>query len=161
MPPRSLLIWFLLQLAVSAAGMACPPGTFYWVRDGLEHCQTCQPGCACPGDYTACSGCSGGFFSADSGAAACSVCPPGTTTEIIYNSGCDPQNILTPCANAYGPLGFTACHPVPPPAVVAFAMPPGALFAPPQYLPGGPPFVPNVVPPYYDVDGQPMVQQSY
>lgn len=156
-----IALFALFALLSTVAAPPCPPGTFYWVREGLEHCQSCQPGCACPGNYTACSGCSGGFFSLLSGAASCSACPPGTTTEIIYNSGCDPQNILTPCANAFGPLGFAGCHPVPPPARVAFAMPTGALYAPPQYQPGGPPFVPNVIPPYYDMNGQPMVQQSY
>jgi Tyrosine-protein kinase ephrin type A/B receptor-like len=152
----------LICLAVAAQAAAlCPEGTFYWTAEGLEHCQQCQPGCACPGNWTACVGCAGGLFSPTAGAAACAVCPPGTTTDIVYNVVCEPQNVQTPCANEFGPLGFDRCHPVPPPAQVAFVMPSGALRMPPQYLPGGPPYIPNKVLPYFDANGQPTVQQSY
>jgi hypothetical protein len=154
-----LLVW--LACALPAAALVCPPGTFYWVLEGIERCRLCQPGCACPGGFAPCAGCSGGFFSAAPGAASCAVCPPGTTTEVALNAGCDPLSAVAPCQNDAGPLGYVSCHPVPPEPRTAAARPREALAVPPQYLPGGPPFVPNVVPPYYDVDGRPLVQQSY
>lgn len=94
-----------------------------------------------------------------SGATACSTCPIGTTSDWIFNAGCDPFTDTVPCANSNGPLGVTSCHA--PPREVGYTAPNGALVLPPQYLPGGPPYVPNVVPPYYDDTGQPMLQQSY
>ena len=146
---------------ICTAGVCgCPPGSFFWTREGVNHCQQCLPGCACPGGYDACYGCSDGLFSGAS-AAVCSVCAPGFTSDAIYNVGCDPENYLTPCANQYGPLGQATCRPIPPPSNTTFVAPNGALYAPPQYLPGGPPYVPNKVSPYYDIDGQPMIQQSY
>ncbi len=166
---RLLLLVLLLaaaSLAPRAAALTCDPGYYLWEREGLEHCRQCPPGCACPGGLGVCVGCSGGFFTDAAGAAACVACAPGTTTDPYFNSGCDPMNYETPCANFYGPLGHVACRPDPPPpnATVGYLnphLPSGALYAPPQYEPGGPPYVPNVIPPYYDIDGRPMVQQSY
>lgn len=162
--------WFVLLAACAALALAampdssgCPAGYFFWQSEGAAHCQICQPGCACPGGWLACIGCSDGSFSAAPGAAACAACPPGSTSDAVYNAGCDPENVQTPCANAKGPLGQVACRPAPPPPNVTFVVSSGTLVLPPQYLPGGPPYVPNEVPPYYD-DGtppRPMVQQSY
>ena len=145
----------------TAGTCVCPPGSYYWVRDGIARCRLCAPGCACPGALATCLGCSAGLFSAAPGAAACAVCPPGTTSDAVFNTGCEPDNYATPCANRHGPLGQVACRPVPPPQNVTFVAPNGALYGVAQYLPGGPPFVPNKVPPYYDIDLLPMVQQSY
>ena len=156
-----LTLAILLCFSAAARAITCAPGTFYWVRGGIERCQLCQPGCACPGNYSECFGCSDGAYSADPGAAACSACPPGTTSDGIYNAGCDPENFLTPCANNKGQLGQVRCRPVPPPENASFVAPSGALFAPPQYLTDEAPYVPNKVPPYYDVDKQPMLQPSY
>jgi hypothetical protein len=135
----------ITSIITTVPAINCPPGTFFWQREGVEHCQPCLPGCACPGNWTACYGCSGGVFSSASGSSACVPCPLGFTTDWVLNVGCDPFNFLTPCANNFGPLGATACHPVPPPPDVAFAMPTGA----------------EPIPPFYDVDGKPMLQQSY
>lgn len=154
-------VLLLLAFTARAGALLCPEGTFYWVSEGIQRCAQCLPGCACPGNYTGCLGCSSGTYSDAPGASECSACPPGTTTDALYNSGCDPENFLTPCANQFGPLGFTACHPNPPAPRTAGAMPVGALQVPPQYLPGGPPPVPNEVPPYYDMDDRPFLQQSY
>lgn len=159
---RALTLLVLALLAAApAAALTCGPGFFLWIRDGIERCQLCAPGCACPGGLQPCRGCSGGAFSAAAGAAACLPCPPGTTSDAIFNDGCEPENYQTPCANRNGPLGQITCRPDPPPQNVTFVAPGGALYAPPQYLPGGPPYVPNKVPPYYDVDLKPMLQQSY
>jgi len=159
-----LLILAMLAAVARAAGpdaAGCPAGYFFWTAGGVAHCQICQQGCACPGGWLQCAGCNGGYFSAAAGAAACAACPPGTTSDAVHNAGCEPENYLTPCANRYGPLGQAACRPAPPPGNTTFVAPGGALYAPPQYQPGGPPYVPNKVPPYYDIDLQPMVQQSY
>lgn len=144
-----------------AHAIVCEEGSYYWVRDGIERCRICPPGCACPGGYTACYGCSGGFFSGGSGSPNCTACPMGTTSDIINNAGCDPDNYETPCANAAGPLGQIACRPDPPPAALQFAAPCGALYFPPQYIDDGGVDVPNKVSPYYDMYGRPMNQQSY
>jgi hypothetical protein len=157
----SVVVMALILAPLGADALLCAPGTFYWVSEGIERCAQCLPGCACPGNYTPCLGCSSGTYSAAAGATTCTACPEGTTTDSIYNAGCDPENFLTPCANGLGPLGFAACHPNPPAPRTAFAMPTGALQVPPQYLAGGPPPVPNVVPPYYDDTDKPFLQQSY
>ena len=135
----------LVVLCVAAVAASCGPGYYVWIRDGLEHCRLCPAGCACAGNVSVCIGCSGGLFSAAPGASACAVCPPGTTTDIIFNGGCDPDNYETPCANFHGPLGQTVCRPDPPSASVVYVAPNGA--AP--------------IPPVFDIDGFPMVQQSY
>ena len=108
-----------------------------------------------------CQGCAGGQYSAAAGSSACSTCPPGTTSDFIFNAGCAPDNYETPCSNAQGPLGHTGCHPVPPPQATSFTAWDGALAWVPQYQPGGPPYVPIITPPYYNDDGVPMLQQSY
>ena len=155
-------VWLVLALLLArAAALTCNPGFYFWERDGLQHCRLCPPGCACPGGVVPCFGCSGGVFSPGPGAVICTPCPPGTTSDWIFNAGCDPFNFQQPCANGKGPLGQSACRPAPPPTQVNFTAPGGALVFPPQYLPGGPPFDPNRVPPYYDINNQPMVQQSY
>src|SRR4051812_45370984 len=158
-------LWLALLLAAAAA-LTCDPGSYYWVCNGIERCSQCPAGCACPGGFAACVGCTNGLFSAAAGASACSACPAGSTTDPLFNSGCDPANFEVPCTNAYGPLGYTVCRPDPPLPNATIGelnphLPSGALFAPPQYLTSAPPYVPNTVPPYYDIDGQPMVQQSY
>ncbi len=170
-----------------ASVCGCRPGTYVVVRDTLQQCQVCVAGCACAGTTATCVGCQGGFYAAADGAAACAMCPPGTTTDFVLNAGCDPENGLAQCSNQYGILGHTACRATPPAAVANATrgiwvveindpandqvvpggpvytplLPTGALYVPPQYLPGGPPFVPNVVPPFYGVDRRPMTQQSY
>jgi hypothetical protein len=156
-----LSLLHLLCRTADAVYPPCAPGSFYWERNGLGHCQPCRPGCACPDGTAACYGCNDGYYSAAAGAAACTACPAGTTSDALLNSGCDPFNYGTPCANAYGPLGQITCRPAPPPANVTFEAPSGALYAPPQYQPGGPPYVPNIIPPYYSIYGTPMLQQSY
>jgi hypothetical protein len=144
--------------ACTAGVCVCPPGSYVWVRGGFVRCRLCAPGCACPGALAPCLGCSAGYYSATPGAAACEACLPGTTSDAIFNSGCDPENYETPCANRHGPLGQVACRPDPPPQNITFVAPNGAIKGVAQYLPDG---VPNKVPPYYDIDGLPMVQQSY
>ncbi len=141
------LIFIALVLCFAALGVCvtCPAGTYFWEQNGLQHCQKCFPGCACPGNFTTCIGCSGGFYAPGSGASACTPCPAGTTSDWIFNVGCEPYNVQTPCANNYGPLGWTTCHPIPPPQEIAFVMPTEA--AP--------------IPLLYDIDGEPMLQQSY
>lgn len=69
----------------------------------------------------------------------------GTTSDWIFNVGCDPASVLTPCANSQGPLGWTFCRPAPPPQRVAFVAETEA----------------EPIPPLFDVDGKPMLQQSY
>ncbi len=158
----AIFIILLAAMAITPVpAKLCPAGTFYWVRNGIDYCQQCQPGCACPGNYTQCLGCSAGTYSAAPGAASCTACPPGTTTDAIFNAGCEPDNIMTPCANQWGPLGFTKCYTPPPPATTAFTAPSGALTVPPQYLTPTPPYVPNVLPPSHDMDDKPFLQQSY
>jgi hypothetical protein len=170
--------------ACFAGSCLCPPGTFSWESQGLVRCRVCAPGCACPGGFFACGGCSGGLYAPGPGATACSACPPGTTTDMNFNSGCDPLDYSGVCANGKGPIGQVACRPTPPAMNVGyggqnttFAPPNGALVVPPQYLaapayttpsytPGPAPFVPNRAPPFYDVPppGQapsPMLDQSY
>ena len=142
------------------SGVVCPAGTFYWVINGMEHCQMCQPGCACPGNYSQCLGCSGGSFSASPSATTCTPCPVGTTTDLLLNTGCDPGNVNTPCENSKGPLGYTACY-TPPPAPITVPAVSGSLTVPPQYLTTTPPYIPNMVPPYYDIDDRPFLEQSY
>jgi len=161
---RLVPLLFFALLAARAAEpdkYGCPAGYFFWQADGTAHCQICQPGCACAGGWQQCVGCDDGHFSGAAGAAACTPCPPGTTSDALYNGGCDPQNILTPCANAGGPLGQVACRPDPPPARIDYVAPSGTLSQPLQYLSGGPPYIPVKVPPYYDIDLAPMIQQSY
>jgi hypothetical protein len=154
-------VWLVLVIAALVAAAGCPPGSYYWVAAGFERCALCLPGCACPGGYTACLGCSGGTFTAAANASACEVCPPGTTSDFIFNAGCDPESFTTPCANLNGPMGVTRCRAEPPDPDVAYAAPSGSLSLPPQYITNTAPYVPNVVPPYYDIDGRPMIQQSY
>jgi hypothetical protein len=165
----------------------CRPGTFFWEAQGLQHCRVCAAGCACPGLTATCTGCTGGFFSAAGGAAGCTMCAPGTTTDYVLNAGCDPNNDLFQCSNDAGILGHTACRPSPPApvanstrgmwvvpindipneryvpggAVYTPLLPLVGLYEPPQYLPNAPPYVPNVVGPFYGVDRRPMTQQSY
>ena len=169
--------------AVTASG--CLPGSFYYSAGGIPRCAICQPGCACPGRFDSCFGCSGGFFSAG-GASACTACPGATTNDQIINSGCDPLNFQQPCANARGPMGFATCRAVPP-AVGAIAPPQLFVVNPPtlyiqvtpatpggpfdalgnQVIPAVPLFLPGVAIPQrqvaglYDIYGQPQVMQSY
>ena len=156
---------FAIVLALARAGDAieCGPGYFFWMRDGIARCRFCPPGCACPGGVASCVGCSGGTFSAVGGASVCSVCPDGTTSDLVFNVGCDPENYDAVCSNAAGILGYRTCRPDPPPTAVGFVAPNGSLFEPRQYINSQPNAVPlpNVVPPYYDVDHLPMLQQSY
>jgi len=157
--PASIVIAVLLVR--EALADTCAPGTFYWVRNGVPRCQQCLPGCACPGGYVPCHGCSGGSYSAARNAAVCTPCPSGTTSDYILNAGCDPESFTTPCNNAKGPLGVERCRPSPPPANVSFTAPDGALEIPPQYLTNEAPYIPNKVPPFYDEDLVPFLQQSY
>jgi hypothetical protein len=156
-----LKIQYLFLFATTAAAIKCDPGYYFWEQNGIQHCKECPPGCMCAGGWDMCLGCSSGTFSPTAGASTCSICPPGTTSSIIFNAGCDPFVNTVPCANNYGPLGEIACYPIPPPSGVIFEMPDGALVLPPQYLTNSPPYIPNKVPPYYDIDGMPMDQQSY
>jgi len=144
---------------ICAGGVCgCRPGSYVWMRDGIMRCRVCEAGCACPGALAPCFGCSAGQHSPEPGAGTCNPCPAGTTSDIIFNTGCDPDNYGVPCANQHGPLGQIACRDVPPPQNITFVAPNGALFGVAQYLPDG---MPNKVPPYYDIDKLPMVQQSY
>ena len=146
---------------ICAAGVCgCRPGSYVWMRDGIVRCRVCEAGCACPGALKPCFGCSAGQHSPAPDAIACDLCPAGTTSDIILNTGCDPDNYETPCANRHGPLGQIACRPIPPPQNITFVAPNGALFDVAQYEPGGPPYIPRKVSPYYDIDGLPRVQQS-
>lgn len=154
-----MLLLSLLLCVVAVP--SCPPGSYYWVSQGIARCALCLPGCACPGGYVPCYGCSGGQYASASNASSCDVCPPGTTSDYIFNAGCDPENFLTPCSNLNGAVGQIACRPEPPNSAVQLAAPSGALSLPPQYLTSKAPYVPNKVPPWYDEDGEPSIQQSY
>lgn len=157
-----MLVLMAALAARVAAANNCAPGYYQWFSsDGLEHCRLCPAGCACAGGTNMCLGCSGGSYSATNGASVCSTCPPGTTSDFVFNVGCAPDNYETPCANWQGPLGHVGCRPVPPPQNTSFTAWNDALVGVPEYQPGGPPYVPLIVPPYYDNDGQPMLQQSY
>ena len=164
---RILLVLSFIGVSYS---LLCGPGFYKWIQEGIEHCRQCPAGCACPGGtianpatQTICIGCHGGLFSATPGASSCTTCLVGTTTDPLFNVGCDPMNYESPCANFYGPLGYTACRPDPPASNATLGLlqprkPSGALTVPPQYLSDG---SRNRVPPYYDMDDKPMVQQSY
>jgi hypothetical protein len=147
------------QICTTGQYCGCHPGSYMWVRDGIERCRVCAAGCACPGGLAKCFGCSAGQYSPTPGAPGCSDCNPSNeTSDTILNSGCDPDNYETPCANRHGPLGQIACRAYPPSPRVIFVPPDGAVYVP-EYLPNG---LPNVNPPYYDaIDHRPMVQQSY
>ena len=97
--------------------------------------------------------------------AACSATSPDRSwnrpiSSNARNSGCSPDVYTTPCANARGPLGFTACRPdPPPPGVVTITM--GIPYEQFVYDSHG-----NLVPdrgiiPTYDIDGHPATQTSY
>lgn len=150
-----------LAFAGRAAALTCAAGSYHWVRDGIERCRVCPAGCACPGGLAPCTGCSGGAYAATAGLAACAACGAGTTTDVIYNSGCNPDVYTTPCANEHGPLGFTACRPTPPPSAVVFVAPNGA--APVALLRTNPNSnATNPQPALLDIeDYLPMIQQSY
>jgi hypothetical protein len=126
-----LPIMCFFVLGVAAYPCPCDPGYYCWIYwNGLEHCRLCPAGCACPGGLQPCIGCSGGWFSPAAGESACSVCPAGTTSDIIFNGECNPFDDVTPCENFKGPLGLTSCRPIPPPPAVIFRAPRGAV--PPQ-----------------------------
>lgn len=174
-----VIICFSLLALIIAIQPPCPPGYFYWAAEGIKGgaCSPCPAGCACSGFTFPCTGCNSGLYSATVGASVCSVCPIGTTTDIIFNSGCDHTVLSPPCQNKKGPLGFTECKSAPPVPVVNFTAPSGILPAPPpQYLTGvngvptreppGPLYIVNQVPPYYNVTAPgipqtPLIQQSY
>jgi len=167
---RSVLVFLLLATTVAACDSdidcerplscvngicACEAGFYFWQQGGLPHCSECHAGCACPGGFAACFGCSGGLYAPSTGATTCIACGGGTTSDLLVNSGCDPHNHEFQCSNQYGPVGQTTCRPDPPAEQVQLVMPNRNENTPGRALQM------TLDPTARDIDNIPFLMQSY